>query len=183
VDVRVLAATNQDLQARIKQGLFREDLYYRIAVINIHLPALRDRAEDISLLAFYFLRHYSERASKSIDGISPEALRCLESYSWPGNVRELENAIERAVALETTRAIQIERLPDTIRNRSGSVDRNYFTLPEGPFDLQDFLTQVESSLIMQALKQTEGNQTQAAQKLMLTKGSLRHRLHSLQIKP
>jgi two-component system response regulator PilR (NtrC family) len=182
VDVRVLAATNQDLQAQIKQGLFREDLYYRIAVINIHLPALRDRVEDISLLAFYFLRHYSERVGKSIAGISPEALRCLESYNWPGNVRELENAIERAVALETTRAIHIERLPDTIRNRPGSVDRNYFTLPDGPFDLQDFLTQVESSLIMQALKQTEGNQTQAAQRLMLTKGSLRHRLHSLQIK-
>jgi two-component system response regulator PilR (NtrC family) len=183
VNVRVLAATNQDLQAHIKQGLFREDLYYRIAVINIHLPALRDRAEDIGLLAFYFLRRYSERAGKNIAGISPEALRRLESYSWPGNVRELENAIERAVALETTKSIQTERLPEAIRNRSGSVDRNYFTLPDGPFDLQNFLTQVESSLIMQALRQTDGNQTQAAQRLMLTKGSLRHRLHSLQIKP
>jgi two-component system, NtrC family, response regulator PilR len=185
VNVRVLAATNQDLQAQIKQGLFREDLYYRIAVINIHLPALRDRAEDIGLLAFQFLRQYSERAGKNIETISPDALRCLESHSWPGNVRELENAIERAVALETTQAIQIERLPDNIRHRSlsGPAVQEYFTLPEGPFDLEDFLTQVESSLIMQALRQTDGNQTQAAQKLMLTKGSLRHRMHSLQIKP
>jgi two-component system response regulator PilR (NtrC family) len=182
VNVRVLAATNQDLQAQIRQGLFREDLYYRIAVINIHLPALRDRVEDISLLAFYFLRHYSGRAGKNIDGISPEALHHLEAYSWPGNVRELENAIERAVALETTRVVQIERLPETIRSGSQSVDHDYFTLPQGPFDLEDFLAQIESSLICQALRQSDGNQTQAAQRLMLTKGSLRHRLQSLQIK-
>lgn len=182
VNVRVLAATNQDLNAQIKQGLFREDLYYRVAVINIHLPALRDRTEDIGLLAFYFLRHYCDRAGKNIAGISPDALRCLESYSWPGNVRELENAIERAVALETTRSIQLERLPESIRRQSGSIDHDYFTLPEGPFDLQNFLTKVESSLIYQALRQSDGNQTQAAQRLMLTKGSLRHRLQSLQIK-
>lgn len=182
VDVRVLAATNQDLQAQIRQGVFREDLYYRIAVINIHLPALRDRAEDIGLLAFYFLRHYSGRAGKNIDGISPEALSCLESYRWPGNVRELENAIERAVALETTGIIQIERLPEAIRDGNQPVDREQFTLPQGPFDLQNFLTQIESSIISQALKQSDGNQTQAAQRLMLTKGSLRHRLQSLQIK-
>ncbi len=183
VDVRVIAATNQDLQAQIRQGSFREDLYYRIAVINIHIPALRERAEDIGLLAFFFLRHYAEKTGKGISGISSEALRCLESYSWPGNVRQLENTIERAVALEMASEIQLERLPDTVRNRSNDIESDLFTLPEGPFDLETFLSQIESSLISQALKQTDGNQTLAAQKLKLTKGSLRHRLHSLQIKP
>ena len=182
VDVRVIAATNQDLQSRIQQGLFREDLFYRIAVINVHLPALRERAEDIGLLASFFLRQYSERAGKSINGISPEALCCLQSYSWPGNVRQLENTIERAVALETTREIQPDRLPEMIRNRTRQVPGDRFTLPEGPFDLESFLSQIESSLIHQALDQTNGNQTLAAQKLNLTKGSLRHRLQSLQIK-
>ncbi len=182
VDVRVIAATNQDLQSCINQGSFREDLFYRIAVINIHLPALRDRAEDIGLLAFFFLRQYAERACKNIHGISAEAVRCLESYSWPGNVRQLENTIERAVALETTNEIQLERLSDTVRNRSIRIDSDLFTLPEGPFDLERFLSQIESSLITQALRQTDGNQTLAAQKLSLTKGSLRHRLQTLQIK-
>ena len=182
VDVRVIAATNQDLLTQIQQGLFREDLYYRIAVINIHLPALRERPEDITLLSLSFLRQYADRSGKAIQGISPQALRCLESYNWPGNVRQLENTIERAVALETTSEIQIERLPDVVRNRSDVTERELFTLPDGPFDLECFLAQVESSLIAQALHQSEGNQTATAQRLMLTKGSLRHKLHSLQIK-
>ena len=182
VDVRVIAATNQDLPGRIQEGLFREDLYYRIAVINIHLPALRERAEDIGLLAFSFLRQYSEKAGKCISGIAPEALRILESYDWPGNVRQLENTIERAVALETTRNIQPERLPDSLRNRTSPIERDIFSLPDGPFDLENFLSYVESSLIGQALRQADGNQTATAQRLMLTKGSLRHKIQSLQIK-
>ena len=97
-------------------------------------------------------------------------------------MRQLENTIERAVALETTREIQLERLPEMIRNRSSQLESDLFTLPEGPFDLESFLSQIESSLIHQALSQTDGNQTLAAQKLNLTKGSLRHRLQSLQIK-
>ena len=183
VDVRVIAATNQDLESNIREGSFREDLYYRIAVINIHLPALRERVEDVGLLAFSFLRHYSEKTGKAISGISPEALRCLESYSWPGNVRQLENTIERAVALEATSEIQLERLPDVVRNRSNAAAGDLFTLPDGPFDLEGFLTQIESSLVSQALRQADGNQTLAAQRLKLTKGSLRHKLHTLQIKP
>jgi two-component system response regulator PilR (NtrC family) len=182
VDVRVIAATNQDLQTQIRQGSFREDLYYRIAVINIHLPALRERPEDVGLLSFFFLRHYADRSGKSISGISPEALRCLESYGWPGNVRQLENTIERAVALETASEIQLDRLPEVVRNRSGDIESDLFTLPEGPFDLEGFLTQVESSLISQALRQSDGNQTLTAERLKLTKGSLRHKLHTLQIK-
>ena len=116
VDVRVIAATNRDLKEAIENGQFREDLYYRIAVININLPPLRERPEDIDLLAFHFLSQCSEKAGKPMFGISPEALRRLENYKWPGNVRELENTIERAVALETTETIQVERLPDALRN-------------------------------------------------------------------
>jgi len=182
VDVRVIAATNQDLPSRIQEGVFREDLFYRIAVINIHLPALRERGEDIALLAYYFLRHFSEKSGKHISGISPEALRALEGYDWPGNVRQLENTIERAVALETEQTIRVERLPDTVCNRSHPLDRDIFTLPDGPFDLESFLAQVESSLIGQALRQSDGNQTSTAQRLMLTKGSLRHKIQALQIK-
>jgi two-component system response regulator PilR (NtrC family) len=183
VDVRVIAATNQDLQDCIRQGSFREDLYYRIAVINIHLPALRERTEDIGLLSYFFLSHYGEKAGKTISGISPEALHCLESYHWPGNVRQLENAIERAVALETTKEIQLERLPDIVRNPSQAIENDLFSLPDGPFDLQGFLTQIEGSLLAQALRQSDGNQTLAAQRLKLTKGSLRHRMYSLHLKP
>ncbi len=184
VDVRIIAATNQDLESQIRQGSFREDLYYRIAVINIHLPPLRERAEDIPLLAEHFLRHYARKAGKNITGISPEAMHCLTTYKWPGNVRQLENTIERAVALETTQTIQVERLPDTVRMETESepVERDPFVLPEGPFDLQRFLSQVESSLIRQALRQCDGSQTMAARRLNLTKGSLRHKLQSLNIK-
>jgi two-component system, NtrC family, response regulator PilR len=182
VDVRVIAATNQDLQSKIQAGLFREDLYYRVAVINIHVPALRERSEDIGLLAYYFLRHYAEKNGKRIDGIAPEALLCLESYCWPGNVRQLENTIERAVALETSQNIQLERLPDAILNQTAGDASESFTLPDGPFDLEAFLSQIESSLIIQALRQADGNQTSAAQRLKLTKGSLRHKIQALQIK-
>jgi two-component system response regulator PilR (NtrC family) len=182
VDVRVIAATNQDLQMLIRQGQFREDLYYRIAVINIHLPPLRERTEDIGLLASYFLRDFADKAGKNIKDISPEAMHCLKSYSWPGNVRQLENTIERAVALEITQSIQLDRLPDSVLNQSEPAARDIFTLPEGDFDLTGFLSRVESSLIYQALRQADGNQTLTAQRLKLTKGSLRHKLQALQIK-
>jgi two-component system, NtrC family, response regulator PilR len=182
IDVRVIAATNQDLQSGIRQGSFREDLYYRIAVIHIPIPALRERTEDIELLAFHFLRQFADKTGKTISGISNEALRCLKSYHWPGNVRQLENTIERAVALETAADIQLERLPDSVRNRSEAVAGDLFALPEGSFDLEEFLNQIESSLIVQALRQSDGNQAMTAQRLQLTKGSLRHKLHTLQIK-
>jgi len=183
VDVRVLAATNRDLEEGIRQETFREDLYYRIAVINIHLPALRERREDIALLAASFLDQYAQKAGKRIAEISPEALRLLEAYDWPGNVRQLENVIERAVALETTSAIQPERLPDAVRHPGADADpADLFTLPDGPFDLPAFLARVEASLITQALGLTDGNQTLAAQRLGISKGSLRHRMLTLNIK-
>jgi two-component system response regulator PilR (NtrC family) len=183
VDVRVIAATNRDLQSAIRQGQFREDLYYRIAVISIQLPPLRERAEDIDLLAFHFLRQYAAKCGKRVFSISREALHCLESYHWPGNVRELENTIERAVALEITEAIQAERLPDAVRRLPDPAVRASIPLPEESFDLGRFLFNLERDLISQALKRHEGNQTLAAAYLKLTKPSLRHRIQALGIDP
>jgi two-component system response regulator PilR (NtrC family) len=113
-DIRVIAATNQDLSKRVADGRFREDLFYRINVIGIHLPPLRDRREDIPLLAEHFLTKYSEQMDKRIGAISHEAMQALQGYDWPGNIRELENSIERAVALESTPAILVESLPRSI---------------------------------------------------------------------
>src|SRR5271157_3359131 len=114
VDVRVIAATNKDLEKAIAAGEFREDLFYRLSVIPMHVPALRDRREDIPLLARHFLEGFRKSMDKPIEGISPQAMRRLESYDWPGNVRELENTIERAVALESTPEISLRVLPDRI---------------------------------------------------------------------
>ncbi len=179
VDVRVVAATNRDPQTAIRNGLFREDLYYRIAVITIPLPPLREREGDIELLATHFLRNGVERTGKRIAGITTEALHYLTTYSWPGNVRELENTVERAVALETSEFIQPERLPDTIRRPPSLVE--VVPLSDEPFDLEAHLAEVEKNLICQVLQQTGGNQTATAQRLKLTKPSLRHRIQVLGI--
>ena len=182
MDVRVIAATNQDLQAALAKGQFREDLYYRIAVINLHLPALRERRDDISVLTFHFLKLYAEKSRKHVLAITPQALRMLENYSWPGNVRELENTIERAVALESTEAIQVERLPETVVfNTAAPIPHDTVPVPEGPFDLEAFLADVQRNLIRRALKQSDGNQTVAARHLKITKPSLRHKIQSLGI--
>jgi two-component system response regulator PilR (NtrC family) len=183
VDVRVIAATNRDLQTAISQGQFREDLFYRIAVITINLPPLRERAEDIELLACHFLNLYAKKTGKKVFSISSEALQYLESYHWPGNVRELENTIERAIALETSEAIQAERIPDTVRKLPPPAIRNLIPLPGESFDLEEFLQHLERDLICQALKRSDGNQTMAALCLGLTKPSLRHRIQTLGIDP
>ena len=114
-DIRVIAATNQDLQKMVAENRFREDLYYRINVIHLHLPPLRDRREDVPLLAEHFLAKYSEGIEKPVRSISHEALDVLSAHDWPGNVRELENAIERAVALEQTQVVLPESLPAQVR--------------------------------------------------------------------
>jgi two-component system, NtrC family, response regulator PilR len=180
VDVRVIAATNQDLQTAQLQGRFREDLYYRIAVIRIHLPPLRERAGDIPILANHFLKICAEKAARRVTGISAEAMQKLESYSWPGNVRELENTIERAVALEVTDCIQLERLPDLHTPECPS-RTSMLSFPEEPYDLEAYMTDLQKNLIIRALQQSEGNQTLAAQRLQLTKPSLRHKIHTLGI--
>src|SRR6202162_4138876 len=121
VDVRVIAATNKDLEKEIAEGRFREDLYYRLSVIPIQLPALRERREDIPLLARHFLERFRKSMEKPIEGLSPEAMRRLEAYDWPGNVRELENTMERAVALETQGEVSLRVLPDKIAGYSSAL--------------------------------------------------------------
>src|SRR5438552_5243427 len=137
-DIRVIAATNQDLTRLVADGRFREDLFYRINVIPIALPPLRERREDIPLLADHFLAKYSEQMGKHVTGISHDALQFMLRYDWPGNIRELENTIERAVALEATPAVLPESLPPAIRGEAarGSAGQPGDGLPAAGFDLE-----------------------------------------------
>ncbi|MGD0956909.1 MAG: sigma-54 dependent transcriptional regulator [Candidatus Acidiferrales bacterium] len=180
VDVRVIAATNKDLEKEIAEERFREDLYYRLSVIPIHLPPLRERREDIPLLAREFLERFSKSMGKNVDGIDPEAMRRLEVYDWPGNVRELENTIERAVALESGNRVSTEALPDRIRSHSqGSMvlpphNGNGATLPQEGLNLEEHIQQIERSYLLAALEQSGGVRTQAAGLLKMSYRSFRH---------
>ena len=175
VDTRVIAATNRDLANMVKEGTFREDLYYRISVIPIELPSLRERAEDIPDLATHFVKKFCSDAGRTLS-LSDSAQRLLENYVWPGNVRELEHTIERAVALETTNAIQPERLPEKITKYNPYRIADSFDFPEEGVNLTAHLDQLEKTYIMEALRRTAGNQTNAAQLLSLSVRSLRHLL-------
>src|SRR5258707_9720719 len=175
VDTRVIAATNRDLASMVEAGTFREDLFYRISVIPIELPALRERAEDIPELAKHFVEKFGARVGRSLT-ISEAALRQLEQYLWPGNVRELEHAIERAVALETTDSIQPERLPEKITNYNPYQIAEIFEFPQEGLNLTAHLDQLEKTYVLEALRRTAGNQTNAAELLSLSVRSLRHLL-------
>jgi two-component system response regulator PilR (NtrC family) len=175
VNSRVIAATNRDLATLVKDGTFREDLFYRVSVIPIELPSLRERGADIAELAEHFVRKYCTQTSHAIS-ISDGAMRLLEAYSWPGNVRELEHAIERAVALEKTDTIQPERLPAQVTNYSASRIASQFELPADGLHLTAHLDQLEKTYVLEALHRTDGNQTNAAELLQMTVRSLRHLL-------
>src|SRR5579863_3089155 len=169
VDVRVIAATNKDFAKEIAEGRFREDLYYRLSVIPIHLPPLRERREDIPLLVRSFLDRYSKSMGKKIEGIEPEAMRRLEVYDWPGNVRELENTIERAVALEGSARISAEGLPARIREHfqeavssHHSGNGNGSILPEGGINLEMHIQELERSFLLAAMERSGGVRTRAA---------------------
>jgi two-component system, NtrC family, response regulator PilR len=176
----VIAATNKDLEKEIAEERFREDLYYRLSVIPIHVPALRERREDIPLLTREFLDRFVKSMSKKIDGIEPEAMRRLEVYEWPGNVRELENTIERAVALESGGRISVASLPDRIRNHyhetipTVSDNGDAPTLPEAGLDLSTFIQKVERSYLLAALERSDGVRTHAAELLKMSYRSFRH---------
>lgn len=175
VDARVIAATNRDLSAMVKDGGFREDVYYRISVIPIELPPLRERREDISELAEHFVNKFCGESGRTI-GISDKALSLLEVYRWPGNVRELEHTIERAIALERTEAIQPDRLPEAITNYNPMRTASAYALPEDGLNLTAHLDHLEKNYILEALQRTGGNQTRAAECLHLSVRSLRHLL-------
>lgn len=173
IDVRVIAATNKKLEDEVAKGKFREDLFYRLNVIKITLPPLRERREDISPLAIHFIGKYSHEMGKDIRGISPKALEILENYHYPGNVRELENIIARCVALETSNVIRQETLPQLVSGK------NYLDLETGfssSAGLDTLLDNVEKKMIEKALRSTGGNKTEAAKLLGITLRSLRYRL-------
>ncbi len=172
-DVRIIAATNQNLAEKLARGEFREDLYYRINVIPIELPPLRERREDIPLLVGHFLQKYSEQMGVPPKRISAEAMRMLESYSWPGNVRELENLIERALALSTSAVVTAADLPASLVAGGAQADAG-LTLPDDGLDLEAYLERIRAELMRQALERTAGVQTQAAELLRMTFRSFRY---------
>ncbi len=181
IDTRVIAATNRDLSAMVRDGQFREDLYYRVSVIPIELPALRERAEDIVELTEHFIKKFCAQTGRQVI-VSEKALRLLEAYSWPGNVRELEHTIERAVALERTDTIQPERFPEQITNYNSARVASAFALPEEGLNIVAYLDQLEKTYVLEALRRTGGNQTRAADLLQLSVRSLRHLLDKHQIR-
>ncbi|HVG33697.1 MAG TPA: sigma-54 dependent transcriptional regulator [Pyrinomonadaceae bacterium] len=178
IDVRVVAATNRDLRAMVSDGRFRDDLYYRINVLSVDVPPLRERRDDIPVLINYFLRKHTRNSSHLVRGLAPETRRLLMDYSWPGNVRQLESAIERAILLCETDLIQVEDLPLEVRQESRPTAEGAFKLPPEGIAFED----VERDLIMQAMEQTDYNITKAAKLLGLTFRTLQYRLEKFGIK-
>ncbi|MEZ4302818.1 MAG: sigma-54 dependent transcriptional regulator [Polyangiaceae bacterium] len=176
VDVRVLAATNRDVEADVRDGNFRQDLYYRLNVIRIELPPLRDRREDIARLAERFVKRFAGELGKDVRGLTPDALRALDAYAFPGNVRELENMMERAVALASSPTIGLGDLPAEVSGLSAAPAPTLTALPPEGCSLDDVLGEVERRLILQALERTGGVRTAAAKLLGVTFRSMRYRL-------
>jgi two-component system response regulator PilR (NtrC family) len=179
-DVRIIAATNVDLKKMVAEGRFRDDLYYRLCVITISIPPLRERREDIPLLAEHFVRVYASENEKAIGGLAPEAMRALLDHDWPGNVRELENAIERAVVLCPGGTIGIELLPETVLQP----DRNELPvrLPENGGTYKDLIEDYERRLVRTALRRTGGVQKRAAELLKMKPTTLHEIIKRLEIR-
>jgi two-component system response regulator PilR (NtrC family) len=179
VDVRIVAATNRDLAAMVKEKGFREDLYYRLNVLRIHLPSLAERREDLETLVEHFRLRFTDEQGKPNLSFSPEAMRVMLRYAWPGNVRELENAVERAVTLAQT-VIHVEDLPPELVGEPGrAASSEPLVLPADGIDMEATLERIERSLIRQALERANGVRTQAAKVLGLSFRSLRYRLQKL----
>jgi two-component system NtrC family response regulator len=175
VDVRLIAATNRDIEQAVKEGTFREDLYYRLSVIILHMPPLRERRDDIPMLVQYFLRKFNKESDVRID---PQTLTVLTAYGWPGNVRELENIIERASVLKRGDVITSAELPDKIKGGKTTVENIILNLPDEGISLED----LEKNLIIKALEKHKGNQTRAAEYLGITRPTLIYRMEKYGIK-
>jgi PAS domain S-box-containing protein len=173
LDLRVIAATNQDLREAVKEGVFRQDLYFRLNVIQIALPPLRDRPEDILPLARFFIDHYNQKFHRGIEGLSPAAAELLLAHDWPGNVRELRNAVERGMILEESACITPASLPIAITRPDGS---------EIPASRGLSLEDNERMLVARALEKAGGNQTQAARLLRITRDTLRYRMKKFNLR-
>jgi DNA-binding NtrC family response regulator len=184
VDVRVVAATNQNLAQAVNRGEFRQDLYYRLDVVTINLPPLRERVEDIPLLARHFLQRYSQESGKSITAISDKAMELLCAYSWPGNIRELENAIEQAVALSYQPVVTPDDLPAAVRNQAAAKSfqngsqNGQFLFPDTPT-----LEEVKKRYVLHVLKHNQGNVSRSARVLNIDRRSLYRMLARFKIEP
>ncbi len=178
VEVRIIAATNRNLEDMVAKGTFRQDLYYRLNVINIRTPALRERAEDIPLLASHFLKKYNDKLSKAIATISTEAMDILKKYNYPGNVRELENMIERTVALEAGSTILPESLPPMVNTASGRkmASSNEIDVGDDGLDLDKVVGQIEKELLVKAIHAANGVKKKAAKLLKISFRSMRYRI-------
>ena len=183
VDVRVVAATNKSLEEEVKAGNFREDLYYRLNVIQMRLPALRERRSDIPLIAEHFVEKYCKEIGREIEGVSREAMLAITNYSFPGNVRELENVIERAVTFETSPRITMDSLPAHISEHIRDMEdpMEMLTLGEDGVDLEQVLETIEKKLIYEALRKTRGVRTEAAKLLKVSFRSIRYKLDKYSI--
>jgi transcriptional regulator with PAS, ATPase and Fis domain len=175
IDVRIVAATNRDLPEAVKEGAFRQDLYYRLNVIQLVVPPLRERPQDILPLARFFIEHYNGKFKRQIDGISPEAESLILTYNWPGNVRELRNAIERALILEDTAYIRPMSLHIPVRSSEPALAAAATDSGSIAGDSLSLLEQ-EHRLVVQALEKTGGNQSQAARLLRITRDTLRYKM-------
>ncbi len=179
-DVRIIAATNADLEAQVMAGLFREDLYYRLNVITVTLPPLRKRTEDIPQLAQHFLAHFARDNEKALAEIAPQAMEMLLDYQWPGNVRELENVIERAVVLSTGKVLDVDLLPSSVRQSEGA-PLPPASLPASGISLKDAVSDYERQLIVRALQASGGVQKRAAELLQVKPTTLHEMMKRLAI--
>jgi Nif-specific regulatory protein len=175
VDIRLIAATNRNLEEAIEAGEFRQDLYYRLNVVSFEMPALRERREDIPLLASYFAEKYSVKCNRKLLGLSPEARARLNAYDWPGNVRELENAIERAVVLGTTELILPEDLPEALLE-------NEATPAAATTSYHDAVAQTKKKIILNAMEKSKGSYTEAAKLLGVHPNYLHRLIRNLNLK-
>ncbi len=186
IDVRVIAATNKDLEAEVSRGSFREDLYFRLAVLSIALPPLRERIEDIPLLAEHFVRKYAGELGKNVLGFTPDALRRLAAYAWPGNVRELENVIYEAMVMTEGDCVTETALPARLRLAAASVAASAPPGPARPAPLKEAVQNVaaarERDLILEALRQAGGNRTRAARILGISRKTLFNKMTALGIR-
>jgi transcriptional regulator with PAS, ATPase and Fis domain len=191
VDIRIIAATNKDLKKAVDEKVFREDLYYRLKVFQISIPALREHKEDVALLSDYFIKYYNIQFQKNISNIQPEVNELLTQYNWPGNIRELRNVIERAVILENTNILQVESLPGEIISLNKPGDNGAHDKPAqdavisesrlsiGAFELPDegiSLFDIEKQIIKKALENSDYNQTKASKLLRISRDTLRYKL-------
>jgi DNA-binding NtrC family response regulator len=191
VDVRLVAASNRNLQDEVEEGRFREDLFYRLNVVPIHVPPLRDRPGDIPLLVVHMLKRFNERLKKSVRGLTAEAEAAFKAYSWPGNVREMENVLERLVLFCESDEIGIDLLPEELKSggpaltglsASPRLDRDLTGRVSMKELVRETTAQLEKELIIQALEQTQGNVTRAAQLLMISRKSLQNKMKEFNLR-